>query len=124
MILNYIIILGASLSGILIFDMLAALLSKFFHIKYNYVSFFSIFIYLFIGFMAALHIHQMAALTIAGIVGLVDGVVGWKITQKIHPHIPEEAAEVLEDVETLPVEVVLVGVLFSMGTGWIGSLFV
>ena len=124
MILNYLIILGVSLIGVLLFDVLAALISKTFNVKYTYVSFFSLFLYLFVGYMAALHIHQIAALTIAGLVGLVDGLVGWKITQKIHPHMPEEAAEVLDDVEVLPVEVVIVGVLFSMGTGWIGSLFV
>ncbi len=125
MIVNYSIILGASLLGILLFDVLAALISRMFQVKYAYISFFSLFLYLFIGYMAALHIHQIAALTIAGLVGLVDGLVGWKITQKIYPHISEQTAELLDDddIPVLPIEVVLVGVLFSMGTGWIGSLF-
>ena len=73
MILNYLIILGVSLIGVLLFDVLAALISKTFNVKYTYVSFFSLFLYLFVGYMAALHIHQIAALTIAGLVGLVDG---------------------------------------------------
>ena len=124
MTITYFIILAASLAAVLGFDALGAILSRKININYGNLSMISLLLYLLIGFVSATYINTTAAITIAGLVGLVDTVVGWQIAKKLNANVTEEQQIDLLETAEPPVFMVVSVVLMSMGTGWLGALFV
>lgn len=121
---TYFILLVASIGSVLLFDALGAVLSRKINVSYGGLSIISLFLYLTIGYFAALYINRTAAMTIAGLVGLVDTIVGWRIAKKLNANISEAEQLTLLDTDEPPMSMVFSVVLMSMGTGWLGALFV
>jgi hypothetical protein len=84
-----IVVIGAV--SLLAFNVVAAFSSKFTGIPYSYAMIGSALIYLGVGYFAARATDSvgMAALA-AGIVGLFEGTLGWRLSSMIGPVVPPE----------------------------------
>ncbi len=119
----YFIIVGVGIVAILLFDAIGAIVSRKLDINYTQLSLISIFLYMLIGYFAALYLDTMAAVTITGLVGLLDTLVGWRIVKKLGANLGGEEEQALLEMTEPPVYMVIGVVIMSMGTGWLGALF-
>ena len=122
---SYFIILLVGIIIVLLSDAITSIASRKFNINYKILSVFSILLQLLITGYAALTIGTVAAITIGGLISLIDAVLGYQITLKLKPNLGEEEKEALdlfaEDGKP-KVQFVLVLVVTGLFVGWIGSL--
>lgn len=122
---SYFIILLVGTIIVLLSDAITSIVSRKFKINFKILSVFSIFLQLIITGYAALKIGTVAAITIGGLISLIDAVLGYQITLKLKPNLGEEEKEALdlfaEDGKP-KIQFVLILVATGLFVGWIGSL--
>jgi hypothetical protein len=85
-----IVVLGAI--SILAFNVVASVSSKFTGIPYTYAVIGSALIYFAVGFFVVRATGSVGQAALgAGVVGLVEGTVGWRLSQMIGPVVPPDA---------------------------------
>lgn len=132
--LTYFTILAAGLLYVLITIIIGAWASKKFDFNFAYLSVLSILAYLYISYTATLLLSPMAGITIVGVIGLFEAMVGLKLMVKMGIEIntelddldlEEELEEDMMDEDHNPhPSLVLMMLLGYMFIGWIGSLMV
>ena len=123
---SYFMILLVGAIAVLLFDAIASIISRKFNISYRKLSVLSLLLQLIITAYAALTINTVAAITIGGLIALIDAVLGYHITVMFQPNLEEEEKEMLElfaDDGKPRIQFVLMLVLTGIIIGLIGSLF-
>lgn len=130
--LTYFAILAAGILYVLITILLGAWASKKFDFNFASLSILSIAAYLYISYTATILLSPMAGITIVGIIGLFEAIVGLKLMVKMGIEINVDLDELEEDMEEDVMDedhnphpsIVLMMLLAYMFIGWIGTLLV
>lgn len=111
--------------AVLLFDALGSIASRKLNFSYKNLSILSLFLQLSITAYSGFNIGTMAAITIGGLIALIDAIIGYKITILLEPKLSEEEKEALdlfaEDGKP-KVTFVLMLVATGLFLGWIGSI--
>ena len=111
--------------AVLLFDALGSIASRKLDFSFRKLSILSLFLQLSITAYAAYQIDTMAAISIGGLIALIDAVLGYKITLSLDPKLSEEEKEALEifaEDGKPKVPFVLMLVCTGLFLGWIGSI--
>lgn len=123
MLYTYFAILGLGLLSVTVFIILGSLASKKFNFSFSYLSIFSLALYFGISYVGTVLIHEIAGITLVGMVGLFEATIGLKLILKFGASIDDltpDAQDLLEE-DPHP-SLVLLMVLAYMFIGWLGSL--
>ncbi|MDC0231007.1 hypothetical protein OAK19_03505 [Aureispira] len=115
--------LGIFLNGALI--ILGSIASRKLGFKFSYLSLLSLIIYLEISYWGASLINPMSGITLAGLIGLFEATMGFKLMLKFNANIEdfrEELKPILDDKYNPHPGLVLAMVLAYMVIGWFGTL--
>jgi len=122
---TYFMILLCGAISVLVFDALGSIASRKFNFSFKNLSVLSLLLQLAFTVYAGLAIGTSAAITIGGLLALVDAVLGYQITLKFDPLLSEEekvALDMFADNGKPRVPFVLVLVLTGLFVGFIGSI--
>jgi hypothetical protein len=120
-----ILVIGLSLTTTLI--ILGSIASRKFNFSFSYLSFFSLIIYLGLGLAGAQLITTIAGVTLAGLNGLFEAMVGLKLIMKFDAKIEDithEVGDIVDEKFNPHPGLAIVMVLVYMFIGWLGTLFV
>lgn len=115
----YTILLGGFVAVTLL-DSLGAIASRRFDFNYALLSPLSILIFGMVAAWAAPLSNFYTAVSIAGLVGLYDGTIGWKISKALDANMGVLASE---DSEQLEWRTIVLTISFAMICGMVGAYF-
>ena len=104
---------------------IGAAASRRFNFNYAILSLLSLAIYLGISIWATRALGNTAAITIVGLITLVDATLGWKLCRKFNANfrdLAEDMEEDLQDLDELKPSFVIVMVVIGLIVGWVGTL--
>jgi len=111
--------------SVLLFDAIGSIASRKFNFSFKNLSILSLLLQLGFTVYAGLKIGASAAITIGGLLALIDAVLGYQITLKFNPLLSDEEKEALDmfaDNGKPRVPFVLFLVLTGLFVGFIGSI--
>ncbi|MCH2023845.1 MAG: hypothetical protein MK207_15315 [Saprospiraceae bacterium] len=116
---------GILLNGLLI--IIGSIASRKLNFKFSYLSLFSLIIYLGISYWGSVLINPVSGITLAGLIGLFEATMGFKLMLKFNANIEdfrEELRPILDDNYNPHPGLVMAMVLAYMLIGWFGTLLV
>ena len=122
---SYFLILLLGAICLLLFDVFGSIASRKFNFSFKKLSLLSIVIQLSFIIYAGLKLGSMAAITIGGLLALIDAVVGYQIILKFQPTLSEDekaALDIFAEDGKPKVQYVFFLVLAGLLIGFIGSL--
>ncbi len=119
---TYFLTLLICIIAVLSFDAIGSVLSRKMNFNYAWLTPISLILYIATGFYGTLLINQMAGITMTGLLGLVDTILGYEIATRLKANFGVFQEEL--DAEDLRSPSYVLGMItFSLFMGWIGSLF-
>jgi len=123
----YFLILAIGLGLTTILIILGSMASRKFNFSFSYLSFFSLIIYLGLGFAGAQLMTTIAGVTLAGLNGLFEAMVGLKLIIKFDAKIEDithEIGDIVDENFNPHPGLAIMMVFVYMFIGWLGTLFV
>ena len=122
---SYFMILLLGGISVLLFDAIGSIASRKFNFSFKNLSVLSLLIQLSFTIYAGLAIGSVAAITIGGLLALIDAIIGYQVISRFQPLLSDEEKEAL-DIFTEDgkpkVQFVLFLVLAGLFVGFIGSV--
>jgi hypothetical protein len=121
----FLILLFAAVALVSILIVLGSIISRKSDINFSYLSIFSLFFYLGLGYTGAVMISPVAGITLTGLVGLYEAIFGFKLMLKYNANLDnymEDLKPMMDDKNNIHPGIVTAMVFAYLFLGWIGTL--